>query len=61
MGYFKCICGFYLLTEMHRLDINHKVSNNMAILGDIFYILLQNVVYALGTGRTSTGVHPFDV
>ena len=27
----------------------------------VFYVLLQNVVYALGTGRTSTGVHPFDL
>ncbi len=54
MGYFKCTGGFYLLSEMHRLDINHKGSNNMVILGDIFYVLLQNVVYALGTGRTST-------
>ncbi len=26
-----------------------------------FYVLLRNVVYALGTGRTSTGIHPFDV
>ncbi len=31
------------------------------ILGDIFYVLLKNVVYALGTGRTSTGIHPFDL
>ncbi len=34
---------------------------HMVILGDIFYVLLQNVVYALGTGRTSTGIHPFDL
>ena len=60
MGYFKCIGGFYLLSESNKLDINHKVSNNIVILGDIFYVLLQNVVYALGTGSTSTGVHPFD-
>ncbi len=33
----------------------------MVILGHIFYVLLQNVVYALGTGSTSTGVHPFDL
>ncbi len=31
------------------------------ILGDIFYVLFQNVVYALGSGSTSTGVHPFDL
>ncbi len=35
--------------------------NNIVILGDIFYVLLQNVVYALGTRSTSTGVHPFDL
>ncbi len=36
MGYFKCIGALYLLPDMHKLDINHKVSNNMVILGDIF-------------------------
>ena len=61
MGYFKCIGAFYLLPEMHKLDINHKVSNNMVILRDVFYVLPHNVVYALGTGRTSTGIHPFDL
>ncbi len=35
--------------------------NNIVILGDIFYVLFQNVVYALGTGSTSTGIHPFDL
>ncbi len=33
----------------------------MAILGDIFYVLFQNVVYALGTESTSIVVHPFDL
>ncbi len=31
------------------------------ILGDILYVLLQYVVYALGTRSTSTFVHPFDL
>ncbi len=31
------------------------------ILGDIFNVLHQDVVYALGTGSTSTGVHTFDL
>ncbi len=39
-------------TSEQTTGVNHKVSNNMVILGDIFYVLLQNVVYALGTGRT---------
>ncbi len=33
----------------------------MAILGDIFNVLLQDVVCALGEGSTLTSVHPFDL
>ncbi len=60
---FVCLLSYPQLTatvEGHggnpigKALVNNKVSNNAVILGDtcIFNVLLQNVVYALGTGNT---------
>ncbi len=36
----------YTTCEHQLVFLNHKVSNNFVILVDIFYVLLQSVVYA---------------
>ena len=46
--------------SFHKLKDNQVISN-MVILGDIFNVLAKDVMYALGTGSTSTSVHPFDL
>ncbi len=47
-------------TPIEVLPVPNAYTTSEQIAG-VFYVLLQNVVYALGTGRTSTGIHPFDL